>query len=83
MGLITENKIFKVEHYFASKLFSLCQKAFQEAFPNEEVPKKPKVHYLLRKFHETGSVCNHKNESLVITLWKMGGSVCCTPPLSH
>jgi hypothetical protein len=59
MGFTFEQQIFVVEHYFASKFVS-CKQALQDALPNETVPNKTMVNHLIRKFHKTGSVLNHK-----------------------
>jgi hypothetical protein len=32
-------RIFIVKHYFRNESYVLCQKAYQEAFPNDTVPK--------------------------------------------
>jgi hypothetical protein len=60
IGLTFEQRIFVAEHYFGSKSFLLCRKAFEGVFTNESVPYKTTVSRLIRKFRDTGSVLNQK-----------------------
>jgi hypothetical protein len=50
-------RVFILEHYFASKSFSAVREAFSNAYPDKEVPNKTTVHRLVTKFRDTGSVC--------------------------
>jgi hypothetical protein len=61
MVLTREQKIFVVKHYFRNESYVFCQGDFQEAFPNDTVPKKTTVYRIITKFEETGSVCDRKH----------------------
>jgi hypothetical protein len=50
-------RVFVLEHYFASKSFIAVHEAFRNAYPDEEVPNKTTIHRLVTKFLDTGSVC--------------------------
>jgi hypothetical protein len=50
-------RVFILEHYFASKSFSAVREAFSAAYPDKEVPNKTTIHRLATKFWDTGSVC--------------------------
>jgi hypothetical protein len=50
-------RVFILEHYFASKSFAAVREAFSNAYPDKEVPNKTIVHRLVTKFRDTGSVC--------------------------
>jgi hypothetical protein len=49
-------RVFILEHYFASKSFAAVREAFSNAYPDKEVPNKT-IRRLVTKFRETGSVC--------------------------
>jgi hypothetical protein len=48
--------VFILEHYFASKSCAAVREAFSNAYPDEEVQNKIKIHRLVTKFRDTGSV---------------------------
>jgi hypothetical protein len=50
-------RVFILEHYFASKSFAAVREACNNANPDKEVPKKTTAHRLVTKFRDTGSVC--------------------------
>jgi hypothetical protein len=52
-------RVFILEHYFASKSSAAVREAFSNAYPDKEVPNEP-VHRLVTKFRDTGSVCDRK-----------------------
>jgi hypothetical protein len=43
-------RVFILEHYFASKSFAAVREAFSNAYPDKEVPNKTIVHRLVTKF---------------------------------
>jgi hypothetical protein len=49
--------VFILEHYITSKSFAAVREAFSNAYPDKEVPNKTKIHQLVTKFRDTGSVC--------------------------
>jgi hypothetical protein len=49
--------VFALEHYFASKSFAAIREAFNNAYPDKEVPSKTTIHQMVTKFRDTGSVC--------------------------
>jgi hypothetical protein len=51
-------RVFILEHYFASKSFAAVREAFSNAFLIKEVLNKTPVHRLVTKFRDTGSVCD-------------------------
>ena len=55
-------RVFIVEHYFASKSFQATQNAFVNAYPDIPPPNKASIHHLVKKFRSTGSVLNAKRE---------------------
>jgi hypothetical protein len=50
-------RVFILEHWFTSKLFSAVLEAFSNVYPDKEVPNKTTIHRLVTTFRETGSVC--------------------------
>jgi hypothetical protein len=54
-------RVFILEHYFASKSFAAVREAFSITCPAKEVPNMTTVHRLVTKFRDTGSVCNRKH----------------------
>jgi hypothetical protein len=50
-------RVFILEHYFASKSFAAVREAFSNVYPDREVPNETTVHRLITKFRDTGSVC--------------------------
>jgi hypothetical protein len=50
-------RVFILEHYFASKSFDAACEAFSNAYHEEEVPNKTTIHRLVTKYRHTGSVC--------------------------
>jgi hypothetical protein len=50
-------RVFILEHYFASKSFAAVREAFSNACPDKEVTHKTTVHWLVTTFRDTGSVC--------------------------
>jgi hypothetical protein len=50
-------RVFILEHYFASKSFAAVREAFRNAYPDKEVPNKATIHRLVTKFRDTGNVC--------------------------
>jgi hypothetical protein len=53
-------RVFIVEHYFASKSFAAVREAFSNACPDKGPPNKTTIHRLVTKFRDTGSVCDRK-----------------------
>jgi hypothetical protein len=49
-------RVFVLEHCFASKLFAAVREAFRNAYHDKEVPNKATIHRLVTKFRDTGSV---------------------------
>jgi hypothetical protein len=43
-------RVFILEHYFASKSFAAVRETFSNAYPDREVPNKTTVHRLVTKF---------------------------------
>jgi hypothetical protein len=50
-------RVFILEHYFASKSFAVVREAFSNVYSDNEVPNKTTIHQLVTKFLDTGSVC--------------------------
>jgi hypothetical protein len=50
-------RVFVLEHNFASKSFAAVCETFSNAYPDKEVPNKTTIHRLVKKFRDTGSVC--------------------------
>jgi hypothetical protein len=50
-------RVFILEHHFASKSFADVREAFSNAYPDKEVPNKTTLHRLVIKCRDTGSVC--------------------------
>jgi hypothetical protein len=50
-------RVFILEHYFASKSFAAVHEAFSNAYSDREVPNKTIIHRLVTEFRNTGSVC--------------------------
>jgi hypothetical protein len=48
-------RVFILEHYFASKSFAAVPEAFSNVYPDKEVPNKTTIHKLVT-FRGTGSV---------------------------
>jgi hypothetical protein len=46
-------RVFILEHYFASKSFAAIRKAFSNAYPDKEVPNKTTIHQLVTIFRDT------------------------------
>jgi hypothetical protein len=57
MIYLRTERVFILEHYFASKSFTSVREAFRNAYPDKEVSNKTTVHRLGTKFRGTGSVC--------------------------
>jgi hypothetical protein len=55
-------RVFILEHYFASKSFVAVREAFSNAYPDKELPNKT-IHRLVTKFRDTGSVCDKCSSS--------------------
>jgi hypothetical protein len=53
-------RVFILEHYFASKSFAAVYEAFSKMYPDKEVRNKTTVHRLVTKFRDTGSVFDRK-----------------------
>jgi hypothetical protein len=51
-------RVFILENYFTSKLFAAVREAFSDVYPDKEVPNKTKIHRLVTKFRDTGSICD-------------------------
>jgi hypothetical protein len=54
-------RVFILEHYFASKSFAAIRKAFSNAYPDKEVPNKTTIHRLVTIFWDTESVRDRKH----------------------
>jgi hypothetical protein len=54
-------RMFILEHYFASKSFAAVREAFINAYSDRKVPYKITIHRLVTKFRDTGSVCDRKH----------------------
>jgi hypothetical protein len=52
-GLFTSNTCV----HFESKSFADIREAFNNAYPDKEVPSKTTIHRLVTQFRDTGSVC--------------------------
>jgi hypothetical protein len=52
-----EERVFILEHSFASKSFVSVRESFGDAYPDKEVPNETTVHRLVTKFLDTRSVC--------------------------
>jgi hypothetical protein len=50
-------RVFILEHYFASKSFAAVREAFSNAHPDKEVPNKTTIHRLVTKFWGQGKDC--------------------------
>jgi hypothetical protein len=50
-------RVFILEHYFASKSFAAVREAFSNVYPDKEVPNKTAIHRLVTTFRDTGSIC--------------------------
>jgi hypothetical protein len=50
-------RVFVLEHYFASKSFAAVCEAFSNAYPDNEVPNNTIKHRLVTTFRDTVSVC--------------------------
>jgi hypothetical protein len=50
-------RVFILEHYFASKSFVAVREAFSNAYPDKEVPNDTIIHRRVTTFLGTGSVC--------------------------
>jgi hypothetical protein len=53
MVYLRAERVFIIEHYFASKSFAAVREAFSNAYPDKEVPNKTTVHRLVTKFQDT------------------------------
>jgi hypothetical protein len=49
-----------LERYFAYKWFTALRKAFDIAYPGEEMPNRETLNLLVKKFRETGSMVSSK-----------------------
>jgi hypothetical protein len=56
-------RVFIIEHHFASKSFAAVREAFSNAYPDKEVPNKTTVYRLVTKFRDPGSVCEKCSSS--------------------
>jgi hypothetical protein len=50
-------RVFILEHYFASKLYAAVREAFSNAYPDKEVPNKTTIHRLVIQFQDKEDVC--------------------------
>jgi hypothetical protein len=50
-------RVFILEHHFASKSFAAVREAFSNAYPDKELPNIPTIYRLVIKFQDAGSVC--------------------------
>jgi hypothetical protein len=55
-------RVFILEHHFASISFAAVSESFSNAYPDKELPNKTTIYRLVTKFRDTGSVC-HKSSS--------------------
>jgi hypothetical protein len=65
-------RVFILEHYFASKSSSAVREAFSNAYPDKEVTSKTTIHRLVRTFRDTGSVCLWKALTERRNTWNYG-----------
>jgi hypothetical protein len=56
-------RVFVLEHYFASKSFAAVREAFSNAYPDKKVPNKTTIHRAFTEFRDTGSVCDKCSSS--------------------
>jgi hypothetical protein len=56
-------RVFILEHYFASKSFAAVREAFSNAYPDKEVPNKTTIHRLVTKFRDTVFACDKCSSS--------------------
>jgi hypothetical protein len=49
-------RVFILEHFFASKSFSSLREEFSSAYPGSEVPNKTTIHRLVTQLRDRGSV---------------------------
>jgi hypothetical protein len=52
MVYLRAERVFILEHYFASKLFAAVREAFSDAYPDKEVPNKTTIHQLVTTFRD-------------------------------
>jgi hypothetical protein len=57
MAYSRSERVFILEHYFASKSSAAVREAFISAYPDKKVSNKTTVHRLVTRFRDTGSVC--------------------------
>jgi hypothetical protein len=50
-------RVFILEHYFASKSFGAVREAFSNAYPDKEIANNTTIHRLVTAFLDTGSAC--------------------------
>jgi hypothetical protein len=56
-------RVFILEHHFASKSFAAVREAFSNAYPDKEVPNKTTIRRLVTSFRDTGNVCDKCSSS--------------------
>lgn len=69
MVLTLKERIFIVEHYFATKSYKTVLKMFKDEFPGREPPNNSSVSRIVAKFREYGTVRNlpHDREKTALT----------------
>jgi hypothetical protein len=72
MAYSQAERVFILEHYFASKSFAAVREAFSNAYPDKEVPNKATVHWQATTFRDTGRVCLWQVPSEQQNSWKYG-----------
>jgi hypothetical protein len=55
--LYFHERVFILAHYFAYKSFAAVREAFNNAYPDKEVPFKTTIYRMVTAFWKTGSVC--------------------------
>jgi hypothetical protein len=54
---LREERVFILEHYFASESVAAIREAFTKAYPGKEVRNKTAIQRQVKTFRDTGSVC--------------------------
>jgi hypothetical protein len=67
-------RMFIFEHYCAPKSFSVLREAFNNVYPDKEVPNKTTIHGLVTKSRNTGTVCLWKVSIERQNIWNYGST---------
>jgi transposase len=66
--LSTQQRLFLVEEYFASKSYKHCQQRFGQRFPDVQVPNKSTIVRLIQRFRDQGSVADRSRSGRLTLL---------------